>query len=220
MYGNWLRLFPVSFRALENGKKFQRWDKVSFEWKMPSADQRPESRHIKSQTLEIIGSVKPAERLNFLNSHIVESLVEQRSENRSLALIRPEITNFKIIKKSQFNLRKEQERIDEYHKQDDFFISKPTVPKIACPYEFKYQYKTKDGNREGTCQDWETEATFFNWRNLYGEAETLKRMNHQFGEVLPKRGLCFAMGTHSLWPDTWLINGLIQLRTTDQPSFL
>ena len=35
------------------------------------------------------------------------------------------------------------------------------MPYAPCPYRFKYDYETKDGKRTGTCQDWETEATFF-----------------------------------------------------------
>ena len=30
LYGNWLRMYPVSFRILEDGRKFRRWDRVQF----------------------------------------------------------------------------------------------------------------------------------------------------------------------------------------------
>ena len=30
LYGNWLRLYPVSFRTLEQSKKFARWDRIKF----------------------------------------------------------------------------------------------------------------------------------------------------------------------------------------------
>ena len=36
-------------------------------------------------------------------------------------------------------------------------------------------------------------------------------MQKVFGEEYPKKGMAFAMGTHSLYPDTWLINGIIRL---------
>ena len=108
--------------------------------------------------------------------------------------------------------------MDIFHKQSDLFIPRPAVPQKACPYEFKCRYRTDDGIRNGTCQDWETEATFFKWRKLYGEEETLKKMQEQFEEVLPQRGLYFAMGTHSRWSDTWLINGLLQLKESEQDA--
>lgn len=158
------------------------------------------------------------EKARFLDRLIVTSLTEQRRKGLSLALLQPTIGSFRIEKKPKADLEAEQERIDQFHSQEDLFIPRPAVPQKACPFQFKYRYSTDDGERDGTCQDWETEATFFKWRKLYGEFEALKRMEHQFGEVLPERGLYFAMGTHSRWPDTWLINGLIQLQPEQQAT--
>lgn len=210
LYGNWLRLYPVSFRVLEEGKRFRRWDRVSFEWRLPSSDTRIESRRVNNQTLEICGHVKRAERPALLNKHVVFSLNKEFEAGRSLALLKPEIKEFLLVRKSQGKLARQQREIDLFHAQADMFIPRPAVPKHACPYEFKYVYRTEDGERTGTCQDWETEATYFNWRNLYGEADALTRLEEQYGVLLPKKGLYFAMGTHSRYPETWLINGLIQ----------
>ena len=33
--GNWLRLYPVSFRTLDEGQKFGRWERIRFKWKLP-----------------------------------------------------------------------------------------------------------------------------------------------------------------------------------------
>lgn len=218
LYGNWLRMYPVSFRVLEDGKRFKRWDKVKFDWRQPSNDPRIESRHVNNQTLEICGQMKPKERPAFLNKHIVTSLAKELEEGRSLALLYPEVLEFKAVEKPPAKLEKQQRKIDLFHSQDDMFIPRPAVPVKACPFEFKYRYRTDDGEREGTCQDWETEATFFKWRKLYGEAKAIDEMKFQFGERLPKRGLYFAMGTHSLYPETWLINGLIQLSRPAQDT--
>lgn len=218
LYGNWLRLYPVSFRVLEQSKRFRRWDRVSFKWRLPSNDARIESRHVDNQSLEIKGHVKSIERQAFLNKHVVHSLRREHEEGRSLALLQPEISDFLITRKTPEKLAKQQREIDIFHAQDDMFIPRPSIPVKACPYEFKYRYRTEDGSREGTCQDWETEATFFNWRNLYGEEEAIEKMKEQFGNILPKRGLYFAMGTHSLYPETWLINGLIQFTPPAQDT--
>lgn len=213
-------MYPVSFRVLDDGKKFKRWDRVKFKWRRPSDDQRIESRHVDSQSLEIVGRMPDREKAPFLDKLIVSSLNEQREKDLSLALLKPEIEAFVIEQKSQQELDAEQARIEEFHRQDDMFIPRPAIPQRACPYSFKYRYSTDDGAREGTCQDWETEATYFNWRRQYGEQDALQRMRHQFGELLPERGLYFAMGTHSRWPETWLINGLIQLRQSQQASLI
>ena len=59
------------------------------------------------------------------------------------------------------------------------------TPYKPCPYRFKYRYRIVDGEREGTCQDWEIEATFFHWAREYGEAKALAEMVRVFGEEYP-----------------------------------
>jgi hypothetical protein len=53
---------------------------------------------------------------------------------------------------------------------------------------------------------------------LYGEKDALEKIVARFGEDLPKKGMLLAMGTHSLYPDTWLINAIIRLDEITQPS--
>ena len=100
------------------------------------------------------------------------------------------------------------------------FNSTPLIPYDPCPYVFKYSYVTDDGERLGSCQDWETDATFYNWSRHYGEQTALENMRRVFGEEYPKKGMVFAMGTHSQYPDTWLINGIIRLDELKQMSLL
>ena len=74
---------------------------------------------------------------------------------------------------------------------------------------------------EGTCQDWETDAAFYNWSHHYGEQAALNHMQQVFGEDYPKKGMVLAMGTHSQYPDNpWLINGIIRLDEVKQMSLL
>lgn len=218
LQGNWLRMYPVSFRVLEDGKRFKRWDLVRFKWRLPSDDSRIESRHVNSQSLEIFGSVPAKERAARLENKVVTSLRRELEAGRSLALLKPEITDFVVTRKAEEDIAEQQAKIDRFHDEPDMFIPRPAVPVRACPFEFKYRYRTDDGDRFGTCQDWETEATFFKWRSKYGETDAIKHMEHRFGEEMPRRGLYFAMGTHSRYPETWLINGLIQAKLTGQKS--
>jgi len=65
-----------------------------------------------------------------------------------------------------------------------------------------------------------TDATFYNWKHHYGEQKALEYMQNVFGVEYPKKGMVLAMGTHSLYPDTWLINGIIRLDEIKQMSLL
>lgn len=128
IYGHWHRMFPVSFRLLEDAKRFGRWDIVTYNWRKPTDDDRVESRHVDSQTLEISGRMKKTERANFLDNHIVTSLKAESEAGRSLALLRPTIKEFVIVAKSQSAVAAEQRKIDNYHAQADMFAPPPGVP--------------------------------------------------------------------------------------------
>jgi len=218
LQGNWLRLYPISFRTLDDGQKFGRWDRIRFRWRRPNDDPRIESRRVDQDTLQIAGQLKKSERERFLSSTIVTGLDAERQAGRSLALLKAEVIEFKSEKKDGAELRKEAEKFAALRAQPDLFNTKPIIPYEPCPYRFKYRYRTDDGLREGTCQDWEIEATFFKRARLYGEERALSEVRQVFGEEYPKKGMLLAMGTHSLYPDTWLINGVVRLDEIQQLS--
>ena len=218
--GDWVRLYPVSFRTLNQASQFRRWDRIRFRWKKPQDDPRPESLRVDHQSIEIIAELKPRERLNFLSRMEVFSINKVKAEGKTLALLRPRNLTFLIENKSPETLREEKQRFQALAAQADMFNSTPLIPYDPCPYLFKYRYTTDDGEREGTCQDWETDATFYNWNRHYGEEKALKNMQRVFGEEYPRKGMVLAMGTHSLYPDTWLINGIIRLDEITQMSLL
>ncbi len=216
--GNWLRLYPISFRTLEDGQKFARWDRIRFHWRRPTDDTRIESRRIDQGSLRIVGELKKSERERFLSSKIVTSLNDERASSRSFALLRPEVLEFKIEEKPNEEIEKETIQFEAFRSQADLFFSKSIIPYEPCPFKFRYRYRSDDGEREGTCQDWEIEATFYKWSKRYGENYALKEIRRVFGEELPSKGMLLAMGTHSRYPETWLINGVIRLDKISQLS--
>jgi hypothetical protein len=220
LHGQWLRLYPVAFRSLEQGQKFGRWDRIKFRWRLPDDDRRIESRRVDQHTLAITGKLKKSERQQFLAKLVVTSLTREREEGRSLALLKPEIIGFDVERKSAEELQTETAKFAALRAQTDLFNTKPIIPYQPCPFRFGYRYRTNDGERAGTCQDWEMEATYYNWSRSHGEVEALKRIKQTFGENYPRLGMLLAMGTHSLYPDTWLINGVIRLDDIDQLALL
>ena len=213
--GNWVRLYPVSFKTLEDSQKFRRWDIIEYDWRTPRGDVRAESRRIEHKSLQIAGSLSRRFQKDFVARHVVESLEDALMASRSLALIRPVNPVFIIEKKDAKSISKETELAQRWHQHDNFGLfgatDKSFVPRKVAPYSFKYRYETRDGKREGTCQDWEMEATFLKWRQKYGEQDTLDKMKLRFGEEYPTSGFVLAMGTHKAYPSQWLINGVIRL---------
>lgn len=218
--GDWLRLYPIQFRHLEDAQKFGRWDRIAFRWRKPSRDQRFESRHVNQDSIRIIGTLKKADRTSFLSRSVVTNLQEEREKGRSLALLRAKIREFCIEQKNAEELEAQTKEFASLHAQQDLFRIKHLVPYKPAPYKFKYRYSSDDGEHFGTCQDWEMEATFFNWSREYGEREALAKMKVEFGERYPQDGMLLAMGTHSQYPDTWLINGIVRYDETSQLPLL
>jgi hypothetical protein len=184
----------------------------------PQDDRRPESLRVDHQSIEVIGELKQNERLRFLSRIEVTSINKVKGEGKTLALLRPRNVKFAIEKKPAEALKEEKEKFQALAAQSDLFNSSPLIPIDPCPFRFKYSYTTDDGDREGTCQDWETDATFYNLSRRYGEEKALEYMQRTFGEEYPKKGMALAMGTHSLYPDVWLINGVIRLDEIKQMS--
>ena len=218
--GNWLRLYPIQFRHLEESQKFSRWDRIQFRWRKPSNDVRLESRRVDQDTLRIISNLKPAERSAFLSRSIVTGLKKERELGRSLALLSARNFEFVIEPKTSDEILTQRQEFIDLHNQQDMFRTKHLVPYEPCPFRFKYRYACDDGERFGTCQDWEIEATYFKWSSLYGESSALKRMESTFGIDYPKKGMLLAMGTHSRWPDNWLINGVVRFNPIAQLALL
>lgn len=219
LQGHWLRLYPVTFRTLDQGSQFGRWDRIRFKCRKPDNDDRPESRRVDHQSIEIIGKLKQSERQRFLAPLEVTSISAAKEKGLSLALLRPQNPVFVIERKTDEEIEEERARNQAYAAQPDLFNSVRLIPLEPCPFRFKYRYRTDDGQREGTCQDWETDATFFHWSKQYGEAQALAHMERVFGKDYPEKGMVLAMGTHSQYPDTWLINGVIRLDEIAQPGF-
>ncbi len=45
----------------------------------------------------------------------------------------------------------------------------------------------------------------------YGEERALALMKKTFEQEYPAKGMAFAMGTHSKYPDVWLLVGVLRL---------
>lgn len=210
----WIRLFPVVFRTLEDVQKFSRWDIVSYKWR-PANDGRAESRRIDHASIEVVGSVSAKHRQDLVARHVVKSLVDEHSKGHSLAFVRPIEPTFFWSRKDPEEYEADASQFLEWHKHETEGLFRESTkglrPYEPAKYRFGYRYKTADGSREGTCQDWEIEATYLSWERKYGEAGALDALQRTFGEEYSRKGFVLAMGTHKAYPSQWLINGVVRL---------
>jgi hypothetical protein len=218
----WYRLYPVTFRLLSTDQRFTRWSRVSAKCRVvaPNKDRRSESRNVDQASIELIGELRPSGRTAFIEKALVTSTKRERAQGRSLALLRPEEPTFHWRPRSPEAIT---ERLSAYQRlaaQPDIFGTKPLKPLTPAPFEFFYRYRDEDGPHECRCHDWEVEQTYINWERKYGERRTLDLMQERYGVEYPSGGMAFSMGTHSAYPDIWMIIGVVRMKPTTQPSLL
>lgn len=209
--GRWHRLYPVAFRDLHASQKFARWDIIRVRWRRPSDDDRIESKRIDPVSLSVVGNVRDRERPGLVQRALTDSLEAELAAGRSLALIRPSNVEFRTPRLTAAELEKSQRRREEILGQGDMF-ARSMIPETAPPVSFKFTFDHEGKRRTHTCIDWETERTFFKWREMYGEDQALLHMRRKWGEEMPAKGLVFAMGTHRVKMfKKWLLSGLLQV---------
>jgi len=221
--GNWVRLYPVSFRQLADAQRFKRWDHIRYRWSKPklSQDKRSESRRVDPNSIEILNELRAADRNPLLQRCVVTSLVKEFEAGRSLALLKAEILKFWCEPRSEDDIKKEDQLLVQMRAQNDLFAPTAPLPTGSCPYSFKYRFRDDDGVHEGTCQDWETEQTFLKRRRELGnDQDALDWMMKMFGVTYPNKGMALAMGTHRYRAEQWLINGIVRLDAVPQLSLL
>lgn len=221
--GAWCRLYPVSFRDLTDAQRFGRWDHLKYRWRRPRAtsDARLESRRVDASSIVIVGQLPAGQRDGLLNRIAVTGLKRERAEGRSLALLRSQIIDFRAVRRTAAELDEHRSVYAAIKAQTSLFDAVGRmISRDPCPYSFIYRYRDDDGLHEGTCQDWETEATFFRRRSESSEEAALDWMQEKFGVEYPRDGMALAMGTHRHRPDQWLINGVIRMTETRQELLL
>lgn len=160
------------------------------------------------------------ERADFLNPLIVPTTDEATAKGQTLALVRPVTSRFSFTKKTSTQIEGERKGYASVANQKSFF-DKELNALDPCPYAFQLDYCTEDGKAHSNlCGDWETAAMFYKWNALYGEDDALERMNDVFNHDYPKKGMVLALGTHSRYPTTWLLVGIIRLDPVRQLSLI
>ena len=215
--GDWKRQYPIHFRQLQNS--FARWDWIEYDWIKPKGnDSRKESRRVQENSIKVCGQMRERERAAFLNPLLCSSTKDAAARGMSLALIRPKASRFHWKERTPSELNREREAYKAAARQLSL-LDKELAALTPCPYAFKFDYQSEDGQlHKATCDDWETTAMFYSFQKRYGTDRALTEMDHVFNHTYPNKGMAFAMGTHSLFPDVWLLVGVIRLDLVKQLS--
>jgi len=213
------RLFPVPYRFLADDTRFRKWEWIRASVSTTTADQRPESRRIDVDSIELLEEKLGtkhgwSERREIIEPHVVDDffdLEERRKRSgESLGIIRPKgICEFDVTPAKQPKWNDE-----DYQKlaQDGLFDTDEMKNRVVLqkvPFDYYYKYISGENAYRHKVVDWEAGALYWKCIRKYGECGWLEKFRQRFQTEFEKKDLLFLMGTVHRFPDHWLIVGLI-----------
>jgi len=214
--GEWIRLYPVSYRYLENNQQYPKYSWIEVEVKKASNDNRIESYKPRMESIKVIrpplgGKQQWEEAKSILipkaNKSLCE-LMQLKNQNISLGIFKPlEITEFYWEKEAPDWTEEEKQILIQ---QNLFGIEKKPLEKV--PYSFHYRFRCNDENCSGhdmTIIDWEIHQAYRSWKAKYGEDDALYKIKKKWLDTLfaPDRDTYFIVGTHHRFK-TFIILGV------------
>lgn len=203
--GGWRRLYPFPENIILQ-KNIRVWDIIEVEVKKVTDDPRPESRKIKADTVQIVDRIEDRkERRKFLMKISDSSLDIPLKEKRTLAVIKPQIENFKVKKEVlesiQLTLNGKTFKRNPYGDVGLYYEWRCSKP---CQY-------CKGKHHVMRCFDWGANVLYRKYSNER-EAE-IKTKQMCFYKMKYDYDTWFALGTHSRRPFTkWMIVGLLWMK--------
>ncbi len=219
--GQLLRLYPVSFRYLEENKKYKLWTWASFHvWKDPQ-DKRKESYRVREDSITILSNVESAtEQLSLIKRAISpdrESLEEQyRKDWTSMGIVEIAYRDLKA------ELPKKRWDVDKpYIKQAHLMVDKKPLEQM--PIVLKLSFSCKNNpNCKGhvsTLIAWEYIEAFRAFRDRYSSPlEAFHKLKDAIVKryFAPPRAAYAIFGTHRRFP-VWIIGQLYAFETNLPP---
>lgn len=223
----WIRLFPVPFRDLEDDQQFAKYQPISVRVESHSSDSRPETRRPDRESLKVTGKVIPSKgdwraRRPYVDPLMATSMCEIqrcREKNRtSLGIFHPgEIVSLDIetvdVEKEKKELAETMARREaqgsllkggEIDEREELLGALDLIP-----YRFKLKYRCSDlkcGGHSQTIVDWEILQFYRNQRHKPNWEKIVRR--RVLEEVCgPTKDLALIVGNQHQHENAFLILG-------------
>jgi hypothetical protein len=221
--GELLRLYPISWRYLNQNQKYRLWTWARFEVKKNPDDHRKESYRVREESIAILSRVEsPAERFSLLSKAIApdrETLEHRyRADWTSMGLVEIEMIDVRISKP-----RVDWTETKPYTKQSHLYIDVKPVEQAPVDVKLRFRCKGNPNCRGHFCRviGWEYMEAFRNFRAKYGsDCEAAVKLNEAIKAKFsdPNMSGFALLGTHSRHP-VWMI-GQIYFFNRDLPQTL
>jgi hypothetical protein len=232
---HWLRLYPVPFRALDEDRRFAKYQPVRLRAQAHSGDRRPETRRPDRDSIELTGPVLPAThgweaRRAFVEPLMVNSMCDvlrtQRKDGTSLAAFRPKEVLDLVIEQRDVNADKAdaarawaaQQSLLDAVGTDERSHQLKALEQI--PWTFKYRYRCNSKECNGHVQtiiDWEIVELY---RNVRSQPHWQERLKAKWLDQMcgPDRDTALFVGNQHQHPTAFLVLGVWWPPRRDQLS--
>ncbi len=216
--GEMRRLYPVPFKPFKRGAgiPFHKKDWIEADLTAPEdkRDQRPESRKVNMETIEVLGKADDDRVRAVIMPQLSSSIASIEAKGASLGFIKPRIIDYDIEIISTELVDKQQVALNA-----DGSVSPVGLVKLK--QESKYTFSCAE-KKSCTCTDTPHKMEIHDWevnelyRNVIGRDKkplVIKQKMKQkwFYWMTKERDLYFMMGTHHRWKN-WMIVSVLYLR--------
>lgn len=243
--GSWARIYPVTFRRLDDALRYRKWSWVELELKPNPSDPRPESRRpVDLSAMKIVGELPPGEdwqaRKDFIfgKSDVFDDmgrLVELANDRNALSLATfapAKILDFVVEDAEREWSREAIAVLQNNARQGDLFISPEEVEEQfrvvnKVPYKFSYRFVDVTG-RESTLmiEDWEIGQLYWNClkQSDGDEAKAVELVRNKYlAEFTTNREVALFLGTtrqyHGWASNPFVIVGVFYPPVSNQMAF-
>lgn len=221
----WVRLYPVPFRALDEGQQFAKYQPVRLRARTHSGDRRPETLRPDRDSIRIEGKPIPAgpgwqPRRWLIQDLAADSMCEiqrrQAVDGTSLSMFWPKSVDDLLIEEADVSV--EKQRIAEAWASQGSLLDgvggderTHQIKELELiPWTFKYRYACSDPGCGGHTQsiiDWEIAATY---RGMRHRADWQERLREKWLNQLcaPDRETALIVGNQHQHLNSFLVLGV------------
>lgn len=228
----WIRLYPVHYRDLDEFRKFKKYDVIRLEVRR-GKDARPESFLPMQGTIEVDRSVPSSKdqlwsaRRALMGRLIAETTMcrlqalnigSGRKAAPSLGLIKPEVLDVLVETNNEFDADK---RALAVMASEATLFSDAKQQLEPSPYVVKYRYRCAEPGCDTHTQsliDWEVGEAGRKWSGQYSPQEVPGRIRDKFLSQLcgQDRDTHFFVGNTHRWLGTFLVLGVFWPKRDDR----
>lgn len=220
--GEWVRLYPVPFRSLEDRQQFRKYQPIRASVQRRSGDRRPESWRVDADSIEVIAPVVSPERGWEARRPLVEPAIgesmcaarrAQRENGTSLQMFRVREVSDLVIEEVERD--PEKGRMAEAWAAQGSLLDAGELKQQRealeqIPFRFQYRYRCSDSDCRGHLQsivDWEIVQLF---RNVRDHADWKQRIRQKWLDQMcgADKDTAFIVGNQHQYPDGFLVLGV------------